>query len=692
MNSENPQNNNLSVTLPTIFAGLTVGVTTWFVSGNAIATGTGFIGTTVTVGISTNINRKRENERDKYIANLLTQSQHDIKEHNQQFVKNITGEFNTIKQELLDSIINNTPTNQIISTLNQVETILTILPENITELNTQLSQQNQQKIDDLSTINIIQQQLSALDNNMQQNQIINHFKPVEILLIELKTKVEEIITSNTNNAIDNVSKLPPPIKQINVHPNPTELTPVIIVNQENENISEEIITVVQWLKTKNIAFKGYNYHESELVRKEQDKIAEFIGEHYDIINPFFKAVKGNLSKKIDTKNNEKVRRYSVILTSEDRANIDIWKKFYHLLDQALFFEHPKPIFEGINKEGKKAICDEIKINTKSDEHHHRFLNQGGWFESYVYKKVYDLIIDFGFKEEKVIKDRNLEIEFTTENGSFRNGEIDMLFIIQNQPLWIECKVAISNLDGTDVVEFANKYSERREKLSIPKERAFLFIWWGLEDEKAELYTSKSEITLVNRNSFEKKIKKALQNIAHIEATKIDKQMLINSSPLQVFGQQYCPEKKYRKGILQSLIKLFAKNVNEGLDLYDVKDELSGELPDIDSKIMYQILDAVWRGGCLCDRQEQPIIGNGGFYKKATKILPEYIGEKDADTERNLERKCLEVYVRVIVTQIDSNFFRNSDTLDENHQQFEEIFGHSIKRETLEEIDQRIFRN
>ncbi|HEY9703401.1 MAG TPA: DUF1887 family CARF protein, partial [Allocoleopsis sp.] len=520
MNSENPQNNNkLSVTLPTVFAGMTVGVTTWFVSGNAIATGTGFIGTTVTVGISTRMNRKRENERDKYIADLLTQSQHDIKEQNQQFVKNITTEVNTIKQQLLDSIINNTQTNQIISTLNQVETILTIvpknitevntqlgqqnqqnyenitqsinlikqqlsviensntqfkdiisqieelgkilniLPENIKELNTQLSQENQQEFDNLSKgINIIQQQLSALDNNMQQNQIINHLKPVEILLTELKTKVEEIITANTNNGINNVSKLPPPIKQINAPQKPTELKPVVIVNQENENISEEIITVVEWLKTKNIAFKGYNYHESELVRKEQDKIAEFIGEHYDIIYPFFQGVKVNLSKKIDAENNEKVWWYRVKITPEDRANIDIWKKFCHLLDQALFFESPKPIFERINKEGKKEICDEININSKSDEHHHRFLNQGGWFESYVYKKVYDLIIDLGFKEEKVIKDRNLEIEFTTENGSFRNGEIDMLFIIQNQPLWIECKVAISNLEGTDVVNFANKYS------------------------------------------------------------------------------------------------------------------------------------------------------------------------------------------------------------------------------------------
>ncbi|HEY9705538.1 MAG TPA: hypothetical protein V6C58_24080, partial [Allocoleopsis sp.] len=103
MNSKKPQNNNkLSPTLSTIFAGLTVGVTTWFASGNAIATGTGFVGTSVIVGISTRINRKREAD-------------------NQENIKNISEELDKIKQLLSEPKSEPLPTNELINISHQLQ-------------------------------------------------------------------------------------------------------------------------------------------------------------------------------------------------------------------------------------------------------------------------------------------------------------------------------------------------------------------------------------------------------------------------------------------------------------------------------------------------------------------------------------------------------------------------------------------
>lgn len=88
--------------------------------------------------------------------------------------------------------------------------------------------------------------------------------------------------------------------------------------------------------------------------------------------------------------------------------------------------------------------------------------------------------------------------------AFPNGddfELDLLFLIDGQSLWVECKTG-------DYQAYIAKYAETRKLLAVPKSRAVLVIL-GIPDDLTVNLTHLYDITVANENNFLERVAAAV---------------------------------------------------------------------------------------------------------------------------------------------------------------------------------------
>ena len=121
----------------------------------------------------------------------------------------------------------------------------------------------------------------------------------------------------------------------------------------------------------------------------------------------------------------------------------------------------------------------------------QFLN-GGWFERAI----------LGIVKEKFTECKNVEF-LVNPHIRFTNGdrfELDILFLVDNQLFWIECKTG----KHCNYKDCLSKYCRHREKLGVVKDNAFL-VSLGLSEEDANKWTKLWTITVVNPDELLRKI-------------------------------------------------------------------------------------------------------------------------------------------------------------------------------------------
>lgn len=85
---------------------------------------------------------------------------------------------------------------------------------------------------------------------------------------------------------------------------------------------------------------------------------------------------------------------------------------------------------------------------------------GDWFERYVYQVVVKLL-----RQRQVAYSALMNPQVILPNGD--RFEFDLLFLVEGQPLWLECKT------GKDINLHLMKYGKHRQTMDIPKGRSFL---------------------------------------------------------------------------------------------------------------------------------------------------------------------------------------------------------------------------
>jgi len=120
---------------------------------------------------------------------------------------------------------------------------------------------------------------------------------------------------------------------------------------------------------------------------------------------------------------------------------------------------------------------------------------GIWFERFIYAEINELFVRNNIDYECLI---NPNLEFA--NGD--KFELDFLFFVGGQVLWIECKSGRNNnLDYT-------KYESHKELMKLPKDRS-LMVRLQASEKRTEELTQIRDLTIANPDNLIEKVKRGL---------------------------------------------------------------------------------------------------------------------------------------------------------------------------------------
>ncbi|MEX0271215.1 hypothetical protein AB3R30_18925 [Leptolyngbyaceae cyanobacterium UHCC 1019] len=460
---------------------------------------------------------------------------------------------------------------------------------------------------------------------LSNEQIIGSLTRLEHLLIDnkdglivLKSQIDEV----RSNILQPTSVM-----------NPVQTDQALI--EEKENVSEQetakISNIIDWLKALNLSVESYK--EPQQVDALFDSVAMPLGQQYSTLKTFHRQIKFNISKGGE---------FSFRLNEKNREDINRITSFCKLLNDRSFL--PCRYLPS-----QKIILAKPPTNPN-------MINffTGDWFESFVYQQICKFLSGSGLEYISL-----RQITGTFDNG--RNFELDIFFLIDNQPLWIECKA------GRDYNEYLTRYTKLRKLMRIPKERAFLVIA-DLSSEQAVDYTSLWEITVASIDSFIELIGNALglennqehkhQNTKELQTAEIPR--IGKNELLKFFNKKSLhPYPEYRNAIIDGLVEVF-RSLNQLITMNQIKDRLSENTQIARSKIN-DILRALMRSDCLLD--------------KAGESIPSYttpISSLLSLDPTILEQKCIETYASTVLA-VNPNYFDDS----RNRREFKETTGGEV---------------
>lgn len=262
---------------------------------------------------------------------------------------------------------------------------------------------------------------------------------------------------------------------------------MLLATEHDEFIHEEptiqdIESAIAWFASRNIAIEEHDFLELES-DAVINHLALHLGKYYHHLLPIYRQLKTKAISGEELKWN---------LRNKPEKDVSHITNFCALLHQNSFFSTYN--YSKTTKNLKATIQKRGEI---------RNFFTGLWFERFIYQVVSQTIANQGLNFACLV---NPHIQFTDEN----KFELDLFFLIEGEPLWIECKT------GRDYNVHLPKYSQLRDKLQIPKERAFLVVL-GISEERAANLTNFWGMTVVNQDKF-------LQHIT----TELSRQMLMHT--------------------------------------------------------------------------------------------------------------------------------------------------------------------
>ena len=244
-------------------------------------------------------------------------------------------------------------------------------------------------------------------------------------------------------------------------------SPQTVVNlPEQISQDQEVIT---WLTQQGI--KVQNYHQPDENEEVFNKLASYLGNKHSELRYFYKQLKRSFSKGENLSLNLGSRSKQEITCTTQLCNR---MSNYAFLTSYQYDRKKKMLYASPQRTG-------IIIN---------FIT-GGWFERFIYLSLCQLL-----KEHEQPYKSILNPQIILQDGE--DFELDILFLIQEKPFWIECKTG-------DYQNHVTKYSKMRTVLSIPKECSLLVIL-GISDQLTEELTSLHNIYVANENNFLEKAK------------------------------------------------------------------------------------------------------------------------------------------------------------------------------------------
>ena len=242
---------------------------------------------------------------------------------------------------------------------------------------------------------------------------------------------------------------------------------------EFELTPQDLPKNIEWMRIRGFVVESYQ--ESQDTDPIYDRISLSLGKYYDVLKPLHRKIK------IHQQDGKEIY-FTVAQKSPDEIS---------RLTNFCTFLYNNSFLDNYRYFSSKKL---IKATTQSNPNMINFFT-GGWFERYVFYQVNELLVNSGIKFTFLKSSRG-------KHATGQNFELDLIFFINNQPLWIECK------SGQNYNSYLQKYSDYRKLLQIPKQRAFLIVT-DLSKEQTVKYTKLWNITVVNIDNFVEEIDKVV---------------------------------------------------------------------------------------------------------------------------------------------------------------------------------------
>ncbi|MEM9538247.1 MAG: hypothetical protein AAGA60_01910 [Cyanobacteria bacterium P01_E01_bin.42] len=221
---------------------------------------------------------------------------------------------------------------------------------------------------------------------------------------------------------------------------------------------------IAWLKERNIEVK--NYHKPAPEDRVFNHVALLLGRKYNLVKYLYLKIK---------RNHHENQSFSLNLSSHPPQEIGACTQFGKTLFERAFLKEYR--YHRNNKT--------IYANTVKEGSIKRFFD-GNWFERFIKLEIVEILAAQEINYQLLV---NSQIILATGE----DFELDMLFLIEGEPLWIECKTG-------DYQAHIEKYSKFRETLGIGSDRALLVIL-DLKDELTESLTSLYGLRVLNQNNL-----------------------------------------------------------------------------------------------------------------------------------------------------------------------------------------------
>ncbi|MEM7797047.1 MAG: hypothetical protein AAF579_21675, partial [Cyanobacteria bacterium P01_C01_bin.118] len=219
----------------------------------------------------------------------------------------------------------------------------------------------------------------------------------------------------------------------------------------DEAEGSEFTNTYKWFQSRQVEIQGYHQPEPAL-DDVLDDLAVYLGDNYTVLERFYKKLKFSLGKGCPFPLQEKSQK-------EISIHNLLFKK---LKDSSLL------------SKGFYNKSDKIIVATTQNREDVKFFLDGGWFERFVYDKIIALLDSKGADYQVL---RNLDITYS--NGD--HFELDIFFMIQGQPLLIECKAGKQFDSGIET------FAKHRQRLSLNSENA-IFVALELEERLTAVRT------------------------------------------------------------------------------------------------------------------------------------------------------------------------------------------------------------
>jgi hypothetical protein len=409
---------------------------------------------------------------------------------------------------------------------------------------------------------------------------------------------------------------------------------------EQDHLSSEdeaAQAVIQWFNRRHTDVENY-YEPDDKVDDLLDGLSLYLGDYYSILNQFHWRLRNSLGK-----------RAYISLSGCSPREKSIHNQFLKKLRSCDYLSFGRIIKD---EDGH----DYILANPYTRPDVQGFLD-GGWFERFVYYKIVELLNSEGVEYQRL---RNLKI--TYRDG--QNAELDLFFLIDGNPLLVECK-ASSDCDMRQVVGY-------RDKLSLEASQVLL-VSLNIDEAEAHLRSRNWKVGVANQATFLDYIRKIIpaevgaqfqpaiqEPVIEVDNLSIQPAESSDSTDddLESFfrGRGLNQAAEARESILLALIQFFESD-HEAIKFNDLTKMLRNGTAIGRNKIV-EVLNCLRYSDILRDENNKPVRGNVSrpIYNIASTRL------------KVLERKCIESYSDKVIQLFDPDFFGD----ESNRREFERL--------------------